>query len=120
MNIILDLSVLRTIYCVVSVVITVLYTFFAPEAFFHNTYKKENPKLFDRWKDKRLAWNIHQSFIHFLGAVAGFTSLGILFFNLGIADPTQYGLTHLILFLIGIAGVMGFLPRIFFGSVISK
>lgn len=116
---VLDIVVLQTIYWVISIVVIILYTLFSPEAFFHHTYKKENPKLFDRWRDKRLAWNIHQSFIHFLGATIGFTALGILFFNLGITDPTKYTLVHLILFLIGIAGIMGFIPRILFDSKIG-
>lgn len=104
----------------IAIVVTLFYTIFAPEAFFHNTYKKENPKLFDRWKEKRLVWNIHQSFIHFIGSATGFIALYILLFNLGIDDPSKYGVTHLVLFLIGISGVMGFLPRILFGSVIGK
>jgi len=113
--------VLKIIYWIIALLITSWYTFFAPEAFFYNTDKiRENPKLFDRWSQKRFAWNIHQSFIHFLGAFTGFIALGILFFNLGIDDPQQYGITHLVLFLFGLSGVMGFLPNTFFGSKISK
>lgn len=112
---------LHIVYWLIAAVIILLYTIFAPEAFFHNTYvKKENPKLFDRWKDKRLAWNIHQSFIHFVGSAVGFIALDFLIFNLGIDDPSEFGVNHLILFLIGISGVMGFLPRILFGSTIGK
>lgn len=107
-------------YWIVATVVILLYTTFAPEMFFHHTYRKENPKLFDRWKDKRLAWNIHQSFIHMVGSLTGFLSFDILFFQLGINDPNRYNLTHLLLFLIGISGVMGFLPRILFGSTVSK
>lgn len=121
MTLIFNIQCLRQIYWIIGVLVVTFYTFFAPEAFFHNTYtKKENPKLFDRWRDKRLAWNIHQSFIHFIGAAAGFFTLDVLFFNLGVSDPSKYGPTHLVLFLIGIEGVMGFIPRILFGSTISK
>lgn len=115
-----ELDFWQTIYWIIATLIIVLYTLFAPEAFFHNTNKKENPKLFDRWKDKRLIWNIHQSFIHFMGSAIGFIALYILIFLLGVNDPHKYSLSHLVLFLIGIAGIMGFLPRIFFGSTISK
>lgn len=108
------------IYWLIATIIILFYTIFAPEAFFHHTYKKEKPRLFDRWKDKRLVWNIHQSFIHLIGSAAGFITLYILIFGLGIDDPSKYGVIHLILFLIGISGVMGFLPRILFGSTIGK
>lgn len=100
--------------------VTLFYTLFAPEALFHNTYKKESPKLFDRWKDKRLVWNIHQSFIHFVGSSLGFISLYILLFSLGINDASKYSIVHLLLFLIAASGVMGFIPRILFGSTIGK
>ena len=110
----------RIIFWEIATIVIFFYTIFAPEAFFHNTYRKENPKLFDRWKDKRLAWNIHQSFIHFIGSSVGFVALYFLFFKLGISDPSKFSLTHLILFLVGISGVMGFIPRIVFGSTIGK
>lgn len=111
----------QILFIIIAFIVIVFYTLFAPEAFFHNTYrKKENPKLFDRWEDKRLAWNIHQSFIHFIGSSVGFVSLYILFFYVGVDNPKDYGVTHLILFLLGISGIMGFIPRIFFGSTISK
>ncbi|MBT4358655.1 MAG: hypothetical protein HOD22_01700 [Candidatus Pacebacteria bacterium] len=89
---------------------------FSPEAFFHNTHRKEKPILFDRWKDKRLAWNIHQSFIHLVGSIIGFVALDILFFKLGIKNADELELLHLLLLIIGISGVMGFIPRILFGS----
>jgi len=111
---------LRIAYWVVAIIIIFLYTVFAPEMFFHNTRKKESPKLFGRWKDKRLAWNMHQSFIHMIGSLTGFLCLDILFFQLGANDPSKYGLAHLVLLLIGVSGVMGFLPRILFGSTVSK
>lgn len=115
-----NLDLFQLLYWVSAAIIIALYTFFAPEAFFHNTYKKENPKLFDQWKDKRLIWNIHQSFIHFIGATVGFIALYILLFELGINDPSNYSLNHLTLFLIGTAGIMGLIPRILFGSTIGK
>lgn len=113
-------QIIQSTYIIFAIIITILYTLFAPEAFFHHTDKKDNPSLFDRWNDKRLAWNIHQSFIHLLGAIIGFTSIFILIFKLGVDNPNQYSITHLILLLIGSAGIMGFLPRILFGSSISK
>lgn len=114
------MNCLQILFIIISISITALYTLFAPEAFFHHTYKSERPKLFDRWKDKRLAWNIHQSFIHFIGSSIGFISLYILFFNLGINNPENYSIAHLILFLLGVSGAMGFIPRILFGSTVSK
>jgi len=110
----------RIIFWVIAMVVVLLYTIFAPEAFFHNTYRKENPKLFDRWRDKRLAWNIHQSFMHFIGSTLGFVALYFLVFKLGISDPSKFSFIHLILFLIGISGIMGFIPKILFGSTIGK
>lgn len=116
----MNITPFETAYWIIAAIIIVLYILFAPEAFFHKTYRKENPKLFDRWKDKRLMWNIHQSFIHFVGSLIGFIALYILLFKLGIGDPNEYSLSHLLLLLLGLAGIMGFLPRIFFGSTIGK
>lgn len=114
------IDIIRIVYISVSFLITILYTLFAPEAAFYKPTQKENPKLFDRWSEMRLAWNLHQSFIHFVGSTVGFIALYILFFELNIQDPSKYSLVHLILFLLGIAGIMGFIPKILFGSTISK
>ena len=116
----ININYLHIAYWNLASVIIAIYTVFAPEMFFHNTYKKENPELFDRWKQKRLLWNIHQSFMHFVGSLTGFLCLDILFFKLGVNDPSKFGLTHLILLLLGISGIMGLIPRILFGSTISK
>lgn len=116
-----NIEVIKAIYILISIIITLFYTIFAPEAFFHKTYvEKEKPKLFDRWRDKRLSWNLHQSFIHLIGSAIGFFSMYKLVFDLGLQDPNQYTLSHLVLLLFGIAGIMGFIPRILFGSVISR
>lgn len=116
----INMGNLKIIYLVFAVIVTLFYTLFGPEASFHNTYKKEKPKLFDRWKDKRFFWNIHQSFVYLIGSTVGFVSLYILTFVLGINKPSEYSVTHLLLFLIGISGIMGYLPRIFFGSTFGK
>lgn len=116
----INTSCLHTIYWIVAIVVILLYTIFAPEMFFHNTRTSEKPKRFDRWTDKRLAWNIHQSFIHMMGSLTGFLCLDILLFQLGINDPSKYSVAHLVLFLVGIAGIMGFIPRILFESKVSK
>lgn len=104
----------------ISLVAILGYAVFAPETMFYKTSKNESNALFDRWKNKSLAWNIHQSFIHFLGSLIGFVALDILIFTLGITDPHKYTLVHLVLGVIGFSGVMGFLPRIIFESNIGK
>lgn len=113
------MSKAEVFYTIFSVILVLLYSLFAPEALFYKCKKEEKHKLFGRWKYMRLAWNIHQSFIHFIGSFTGVIALWILFFrsNIDWSNLTieHFSIEHLILLIIGLAGIMGFIPKILFG-----
>jgi len=115
----MNIDILHKIYWIAASLITLMYTLFAPEIFFYKVTKKET-KFLDRWKVYNLVWNLHQCIIHLTGSIVGFLSLDILIFQWGMPTPDKFGFAHLILLIIGVAGVMGYIPKILYSLNLDK
>lgn len=95
-----------------GVIFSLFYGFNAVEIF-----QRSNPNK--KYPNSCLSWWIHQRWINFIGSVIGWICVFILYSSLtpfDLQDVARHIVAgHILLFTIGVLGIMGFLPLTFWG-----